>query len=388
MSARFDVAVVGAGIVGLGAAYAAVRRGLSVVVVDRGAEQSGASIRNFGHICLTPQSGQAREYALTARDVWLELAAEAGFWLRESGTLVAARHDDELALLAAIARERPVAGARGREVQLLGPDAIAARTPVRPGAVVGGALLPYDLQVNPREALASITRHLVARGVDVRLRTAATRIAPGVVETTRGAVEADVVVVAVNHDLDQLLPDLAAAHDVQRCGLDMLRIAPLSRRLDAPLLTGWSLIRYSGFADHPAATAVRERLHGTHPVLAALDLNQMYTQLPDGSLLVGDTHARGPVIPPFQSEDAADELLAATEELFGERPRVRERWQGVYASGADDFLVAELEPGVHVATVTTGIGMTTGLGVAESVIAAAYPRIPARADLPQKEGTP
>lgn len=387
MSRRYDVAVVGAGIVGLGVAYAAVRRGLRVVVLDRGAQPSGASIRNFGHICLTPQSGAARDYALAARGIWLDLAEAAGFWLRESGTLVAARHDDELALLAAIAEERTGGGVRGREVQLLDADAIAVRTPVRRDALVGGAVLPYDLQVNPREALASITRHLEERGVEFRMRTAVTRIVPGAAETTRGTVAADTVVVAVNHDLDQLLPELADRHDVQRCGLDMLRTAPPSRRLDAPLLTGWSLIRYSGFADHPAAAAVRERLYAEHPVLAALDLNQMYTQLPDGSLLVGDTHARGAVIPPFQSEDAADELLAAAEDLFGERLRVRERWQGVYASGSSDFLVEEIQPRVHVATVTTGIGMTTGLGVAESVIAAAYPHLPASAHAPQKEGT-
>ena len=53
-------------------------------------------------------------------------------------------------------------------------------------------------------------------------------------------------------------------------------------RAAGPLLTGWSLLRYGAFAASPAAAALRERLHGEHPRLAALDLNQMYTQLPDG----------------------------------------------------------------------------------------------------------
>jgi len=75
----YDVAVVGAGIVGLGAALAAVDRGCSVVVIDRSASIVGASIRNFGHLCFTPQSGVARDYALTAREIWLRLARDAGF---------------------------------------------------------------------------------------------------------------------------------------------------------------------------------------------------------------------------------------------------------------------------------------------------------------------
>ncbi|RIJ00881.1 FAD-dependent oxidoreductase, partial [Clavibacter michiganensis subsp. insidiosus] len=79
MTERADVVVVGAGIVGLGAAYAAVRRGLSVVVVERSAEPAGASVRNFGHVGVTAQSGDALRYAVAARDLWLGLARDASF---------------------------------------------------------------------------------------------------------------------------------------------------------------------------------------------------------------------------------------------------------------------------------------------------------------------
>ncbi|HEY3736031.1 MAG TPA: FAD-dependent oxidoreductase, partial [Jatrophihabitans sp.] len=57
--ASADLVVVGAGIVGLGHAAAALRRGLSVVVLERDSRAVGASVRNFGHVCTTPQSGQA-----------------------------------------------------------------------------------------------------------------------------------------------------------------------------------------------------------------------------------------------------------------------------------------------------------------------------------------
>jgi hypothetical protein len=95
----------------------------------------------------------------------------------------------------------------------------------------------------------------------------------------------------------------------------------------------------------------------------------MYTQRPDGGLIVGDTHYRGDGIEPFQGEPAFDALLALARDLFGVRDvRVRERWQGVYASAPEDFLVASPLPDVRVVSVTTGIGMTTGLGLAERVI--------------------
>lgn len=359
---RFDVAVVGSGIVGLGAAYAAVRRGLRVVVVDRTDRPVGASIRNFGHLCIGAQEGPARTYGEASRAIWLDLAADAGFWARESGTLVVARADDELALLDEAAQAQA-----GEGIRLLTAAEIVALAPVRPDVARGGAQVLGDLQVNPREAAGAIVRHLARLGVEFRFRTAVTAVGTGIVRTTRGDIAAADVVVAVNHDLDQLLPDLAERAGVIRCALDMMRVsADLPRPLPAPLLTGWSLVRYRRFAELRSATPLRERLHAERPELAALDLNQMYTQLPDGTLLLGDSHHKAVEPGPFQPEAAFDAFLAEAEALFDVRSvRVLERWQGVYAAAGSEFLVEEVAPRVLALAATTGIGMTTGLGLAE-----------------------
>ncbi|WP_228479897.1 TIGR03364 family FAD-dependent oxidoreductase [Microbacterium abyssi] len=365
-----DLVVVGAGIVGLGAAYAAARRGLRVIVVDRTAGPIGATIRNFGHLCIGAQTGLAREFADTARETWLRLATDAGFWLRESGTLIAARQGDELAVL-----ER--ASADGG-VRMLTAEELRRHAPLRADAVVGGARIASDLQTDPREAASAIVRHLVALGVEFRFRTAVTAVSGIRVETTRGAIDAGRVVVAINHDLDQLLPDLAERVGVVRCALDMMRVsATMPRTLDAPLLTGWSLLRYGRFGSYRETTALRERMHAERPDLAALDLNQMYTQLPDGSLILGDSHSRGIQPAPFQPEAAFDAFLEEARALFEmEGIRVIERWQGVYASGPDEFLIEEPEPGLHVIAATTGIGMTCGLGLAEHTLRTAIERAP------------
>ncbi|WP_282848009.1 TIGR03364 family FAD-dependent oxidoreductase [Microbacterium oxydans] len=361
-----DVVVVGSGIVGLGAAYAAVRRGLRAIVVDRTDGPVGATIRNFGHLCIGAQGGEARRYADISRDLWLRLSRDAGFWLRESGTLVAARHDDELAVLEAASREGGI--------RMLEAAELLRSAPLRADGLVGGAHIETDLQTDPRTAADAIVRHLVALGVEFRFRTAVTAVGAERVDTTRGPIACGSVVVAVNHDIDQLLPEVAERHGVVRCALDMMRAAvSFPRPLAAPLLTGWSLVRYGRFADGPEARAVRERLHTVRPDLAAIDLNQMYTQLPDGTLIIGDSHATALSPAPFQPEAAFTAFLDEAEALFdAPAPRVLERWQGVYAKGPQDFLIDRGDDGVLALAATTGIGMTTGLGLAEENLAAAF----------------
>lgn len=354
MTERYDLAVVGAGIVGLAHATAAVRRGLRVVVIERSTAITGSSVRNFGHIGTGMHVGRAREYAERARELWVGLAADAGFWLRESGAVLVARADDELALL-----EESGVG------ELLTAEQVAALVPV--AGAVGGLHSALDLQVDPREAAPAIAQHLAALGVDFLWRTSALGVEPGVVHTSRGEVTAQCVVVATNFDVDQLYPELAERHGIVRCSLDMLLADGVG--LDLPVLTGTSMLRYAAFASAPSAAHVRTRIAAERPELLELDVNQMYTERPDGTLIVGDTHFRGTAVSPFQSEEAFGVLERITEELFGRPVRVRERWQGVYATAPEEFLIDEPADGVRVVAVTTGIGMTTGLGLGDAVVA-------------------
>src|SRR3954454_21074020 len=88
----FDLAVIGAGIVGLAHALAASRLGLSVVVIDRDPQAAGASIRNFGFVVVSGEErGTVWQRAMRSRDVWLEVAGRAGIEVLQRGSIVVAR---------------------------------------------------------------------------------------------------------------------------------------------------------------------------------------------------------------------------------------------------------------------------------------------------------
>jgi len=357
-----DLAIVGAGIVGLAHAVEAVQRGLSVVVVERDEHATGASVRNFGHGCITAQEGEALRYALAARATWLRLAKEAGFWLDDSGTVVVARADDERAVLTELARER------GDQVVLLDASEITERVPV--AAAIGGAWFPLDVRVDAREAVHAIAGWLAANGVRFHWGTTVHTIEAGELGTSRGRITTPRTVVAVGHDVDRHFPQLAAQTGLRRCALHMLRVRnPHKRAIDPAVLTGFSMLRYEAFAACPTQPVLRARIEREHPDLIAAELNLMFTQRPDGDLTIGDTHAYRTTLDPFNAEALDEQVLTQTAALLGvERLDVRERWRGVYASAPQPFLVATPEPGVRVVSVTSGIGMTTAFGLAPDVI--------------------
>src|SRR3984893_8133273 len=101
-SGRFDLAVVGAGIIGLATALAAVRRGLRVVVVDRDAQANGASVRNFGFITVTGQErGAVWNRARRTCAIWQEVAREAGIPILQRGLWMTTRRPEAVPVLEA-----------------------------------------------------------------------------------------------------------------------------------------------------------------------------------------------------------------------------------------------------------------------------------------------
>jgi D-hydroxyproline dehydrogenase subunit beta len=364
MTEQTDVLVVGAGIAGIAHAIAAHERGLRVTVIDRDHRAVGASVRNFGHACVTAQSGELLELATAARAKWLRYGGLAGMFVREAGAVAVARSAAEAAVLEELSASREPGQVRlltAAEVrEHLGADADPA--------IVGGAHLRDDLRVDPREAVGALAAWLADQPeVTVRWGTSFLGAEDGVARTSRGVIRAERIIVCVGHDLDLLFPDLAAEGEVQRCALQMALAEPIDGlRLAPAVLTGTSMLRYPAFSETAAATALRAEMTARRPDLVEIGANVMFTQRPDGTLIVGDSHRYAPTMDPFLAESTTGTLLDEISRVLGSPLRVRQRWQGVYASSdRQPYLIGEVSPGVTAVSITSGVGMTISLGVAE-----------------------
>ena len=370
MAVTPDLAIVGAGIVGLAHALAAARRGLRVAVIDRHARALGASVRNFGFVTITGQDGgETRRRALRSREVWAEVAAQADIAVLQRGALVVARRPQAREVLAAYA-----AGPDGGGCEL--HDAIQARRrwPMLAAGLAGALWSPHELRVDPREALPKLARWIEERhGVSFHWGVTAAGFGAGGVTHAEGEIAAGAVIIAAGESLPALAPTLARRAGMRACRLQMLRTVPqpASFRLDSVVMSDLSLLRYEGFASLPPARKLRAVLEAESGESLARGVHLIVAQGADGSLVIGDSHDYGEAADPFASEgiDALilDELDAV---LDVPRPGIAERWLGVYpVADVSPLLREALDDRVRAVVVTSGTGMSTAFAIAEETLA-------------------
>ena len=366
----FDVAIVGAGIVGLAHALAASRLGLKVVVIDRDAQANGASIRNFGFVTVTGQEqGTVWRRARRSRDVWAEVAGPAGIAIEQRGLAMLARRPEARAVLEAFLATDMAEGC----VLLDAAEARARLGPMQPCELEGALFSDIDLRVESRTAIPALAAWLAeSRGVEFRRGVAVHGVETGRLATSAGEIRAEAILVCPGDDLSTLFPDRLAGAGITRCKLQMMRLASPGYRLPATVMSDLGMVRYLGYAALPEAQALRARLEAEQGDHLAHGIHLIVAQGSDGSLVVGDSHHYADTPDPFASEEVERLILDEFGAVFGSVPPVLERWTGTYASAGGHSIVETPMEGVRLVVVTSGTGASTAFGLAEDVIGDLY----------------
>ena len=370
MSERYDVAVVGAGIVGLAHAWHLARRGERVLVLERGPRAEGASVRNFGMIWPIGQPvGERRDLALRSREIWGEVVREAGLWHDSVGSLHVACHDDELAVL----EEFVAAGEPSCE--MWSTEQACERSPgLRRDRVRGAMFSAVEMLIDPREVLARLPVHLSERyGVDVRFGVLVRGYQSGVVHTSDGSFDVHRMVVCGGAEQQVLYPELLAEANLHVCKLQMMRTGPQPGgwRLGPMLAGGLTLGHYASFAGCPSLPALVERFERELPDHRRHGIHVMAAQNGLGEVVLGDSHHFGDEVTPFDRADVERRIL---EYLDGwlDLPdgHIAARWHGQYATYTKAPALVEFpEPRVSLVTGLGGAGMTLSFAIAERVVA-------------------
>jgi D-amino-acid dehydrogenase len=379
------VAVVGAGVVGLACAWELRRRGADVVVLERAGVGEGVSRGNTGWVSPSftyplPAPGMVREglrQLLTrgeafvlrpsldpafARWLWsfrrscssdrfdagirallalnrrtLELFdayrdAGVAFEMHSAGLVVAARTPGGLDLYRRTFQRLRELGHEGGSIDELDAAALAALEPAfDPTRVVAGLHARVDRFVRPEQLTAGLAERLQADGVEIRtgceLRTLARRDGAWALETSRGPVTAQQVVVAAG-----------------------LPTAPLLRRLGVRV----PLLGARGYSVTIAGRGTPPR-HALYLAEAKLGLSPF-----DGGVRVAGVFELGARKEDLSPAVGTRLLAAARPYLGGWQPDADgpvEAWAGLRPATPDGLPLIGALPGLDGIYLATGHGM-------------------------------
>lgn len=362
--------VIGSGIMGLATARVLGLRGFETLVLERNPKAQGSSIRNFGMVWPIGQpEGQALEWALKSRSIWLELASQGAIWHQKSGSIMALRNAYELALA-----HNFLDVERGRTLSMLHAEEAVARAPyLKRQGLLGALYSDSEIIVEARQAIRVIPDLLSATSnIRFRFNTAVKETATGYVITARGEkIDADIIVICNGYDFATLYPAFFDTVPMTLSVLQMLRSEALSLETP-PICAGLTFLHYPSYQKLENLEEYKVFCGQRYPKLIEYGIHLLVSQNEQRCLTIGDSHVYGRDIDPFREEEIDSAILDYFHEVFDiPELKIKQRWNGTYAKLTNGFnhLLQEVDKGVWVFNGPGGAGMTLSFGMADDLIA-------------------
>jgi FAD dependent oxidoreductase TIGR03364 len=371
MKTGYDVLIIGSGIVGLAHAYHAVKKGLSVAVVEKNSTQIGASIRNFGNFWPIGQIAQNGDFekAMYGRQVYLDLSEKAGFWVEQCGSWHLGNTNEELAVFEEFLQKgNPL----GFQCEMLSKKQLEKDSHLINLKNVDFALLSKtECRINPRKTIPAIAAYLKDKcGVDFYYNTQAQGISYPKVETTAGTLQAERILVCTGYEAWQFYKMQLEALNIEPSRLQMTKTVaqPKSWNLHTSVATGLSCRHYKSFSVcTETLPALQDYVAARFPELDQWGIHLLVTQNDEFEAVIGDSHEYGEPLP--FSREIIDEIFVKLANQYLNIPNytIAERWMGIYLKyyGDKSYFRIEPEKNVQIVNGLGGNGMTLSFGVAK-----------------------
>ncbi|MCG8451912.1 MAG: FAD-dependent oxidoreductase [Spirochaetales bacterium] len=199
---RYDVVIIGGGIIGCAVARELSRKNLKIGVLEKESDLAmQASGRNDGmiHPGFAPHPGTRKaHYNVRGNQMYDQWSQELGFSLKRPGSIVLFRSWFSIFLVPLIRLRCSLNGVAGK-YKYLSPRAVRAMEPHVSAQQRGGFFLPSAGIVSPFDVTLALAENAVENGVDFHLETAVMAMEMSHqqiqgLQTNRGCIEAKVVV--------------------------------------------------------------------------------------------------------------------------------------------------------------------------------------------------
>lgn len=372
-NSQYELVIVGAGVVGMGAAIAAQKQGVKkILIVERHQACTGASIRNFGFITITGLRQKImQERSLRSREIWLDIIKKAKITINHRGLYLIAQHKESIPVLEEYLKIDPRS-----TVRLLSKKEMESHhTLFKKNKNFGGLHSTDEVRIEPRLAVPAVAKYLESNGIDFLWKEEVLDFTHKEIVTQKRKIQFKKLIMAPGNHLKGLGRNVFEQRKIQSSKLHMLRVMPEKKfKLPGGIMADLTLMRYPGYENLPSKKKLDKVIQKTCRAELDNGIHVIIVQGKDGSLIIGDSHQyTHDTHYPFEKEKIDTLILNKFEQILPiGQYNVLERWIGEYPSGKKDYLDHWLDKNICIANVTTGIGMSTGFAFAEDVVQKLY----------------
>jgi len=378
-----DLLVIGGGVLGTFHAYHALKRGLSVTLLERSSQPRGATVRNFGQVVPSGLDQKWQQFGRESLQIYKSIQAQFDISVRELGSIYIASDDEELSLLEEL---QVINKANDYPSQLWTAQECHDRYPqLREDYCCGGLFFADEVSVNPRIMIHQLHGYLAEQsGYLANFQTSVVQLDAShsrVTATTNDGREftATKAIVCSGSEFQTLYPELFGDSDLEAVKLQMLRLKPQAANLSGNILTGLSIRRYESFAQCPSWADIKSS-EPEDTFWKRWGVHVLFKQEADGGIILGDSHEYASVREfdrlDFDLRSEINEyMIAEAKKIFDLSSwDVETSWYGVYCQTKhpSGIFTKTIDGDIHIVTGIGGKGMTSSAGFAQHHIGEIY----------------
>jgi|LauGreDrversion4_2_1035121.scaffolds.fasta_scaffold37131_3 FAD dependent oxidoreductase TIGR03364 len=381
-SKKYDLIIIGGGVIGTFCAYHALRKKKSVLLIEKDEVPFEASFRNFGQAVPSGQSlNKWFDYGRKSLQIYKDLQALTDISVVKNGSWYLASDDQEMGLLEELGQlfnERDYTNRIYTSA-----DCLKINPHIKSDYVKGGMFLPDEASLNPLVMVHRVRAYLIREMglhfmpntavIDVEKKRGIAKLVTSKNET----IWSDHIIVANGRDTQFLLPEHYKEDELKISKLQMMRLAPQAKILKSNILTGLTIRRYESFHSCPSYSKITATAH--QQKLQAAGIHILFKQADDGSIILGDSHEYAPAHKQSQfgfeiSTEINELMLAEAKKILTlENWTVDSSWAGYYLqSTTGDVFTKTIDNVIHIINGIGGKGMTTSPGFTAEYIQNLY----------------
>ncbi|MFD2548292.1 TIGR03364 family FAD-dependent oxidoreductase, partial [Sphingobacterium suaedae] len=369
----YDLIVVGGGILGTFHAYHALKKGLTVLHLEKDSVPAGSTVRNFGQVVPSGMAGEWFDYGVRGLEIYQTIQTELDISVRNNGSYYLASDDDEVQIIHELSAHYHT---KGYAHELWHKEQVLSRFPQLKKDYVREALVfGQELSVEPDVMIQRLHRYLEQKFETYTLRYQTTVLGCDsssqgvtVTATDKQTFQADHVIICNGYEFKILFRELFNDSNLEISKLQMLRTIPLKDILLAGnILTGLTIRRYESFETYcPSFHNVSAPAH--YQELQQWGIHILFKQAPDGSIIIGDSHEYAPADQleelGFTSKQFINDLMLTEANRILPLPihSIATTWSGFYAQHKNHIVEHDIDHRIHIRTGIGGKGMTASAG--------------------------